>query len=473
MSEIELTDTSIIKLRPCRLVRESADRFGIVRRAGLSRVVVRGTGLAACELFRGGCTIGDAKRHLAKRSQVAEKAIDLNPLLRSLQRADLIASVDGKQLREACPPSLYSAYRYYLRFHIAPRLLHLAYRKLPISLGKHLAYSVQRLDLVGSLRPRAVQAAQNFESCPPHCKPQLRRQKFEKRYFSHLLQNIVDFQCLEAMTPAQVEDWFTSCVEYDGFEHLASAKRDGSPVILGGFHFSSTKLIPLLLMRRGYDITQVWLPDGRFDIDSVEKRVDELRKIKPGYGGFSNISDFSLPSYRRLIQSVRSGEVLVWFGDMFGERKQHEANSQSEEWRAQAAKVFGFAMVGSEFEQSKLPVLLCGRQVYLNSWIGAFARMTGAAVVPAALIRHGSRMKMIFKPALRLPSRATAKDVEALNRALFSELDLLLRLYPDQWFGWHSLNPVRESEMKTFGLQATRIPFGRQVILTQEGGENT
>ena len=80
---------------------------------------------------------------------------------------------------------------------------------------------------------------------------------------------------------------------------------------------------------------------------------------------------------------------------------------------------------------------------------------------------------MILKPALRLPSPATAKDVEVLNRALFAELDLLLRLYPDQWFGWHSLCPVRdEKETKAFDLQATRIPFARQVLLTQEGGEN-
>jgi lauroyl/myristoyl acyltransferase len=337
-------------------------------------------------------------------------------------------------------------------------LLHLAYRKLPISLGKHLAYSVQRLDLVGSLRPRAVQAGEHFENCPPDCRPPWKRQEFEKRYFSHLLQNIVDFQCLEAMTPAQVEDWFSGCVDYEGLEHLANAKSEGRPVILGGFHFSCTKLIALLLMRLGYDTTQVWLPDGRFDMDSVEKRLDVLRKLKPGYGRFSNIPDFSLPSYRRLLQSVRNGEVLVWFGDKYGERKQHEAKPQSEEWRAQAARVFGFSMVGSEFEQSKLPVSLCGRRVYLNSWIGAFARMTGATVVPAALIRRGSRMRMIFKPALRLPSRATAKDVEALNRALFFELDLLLRLYPDQWFGWHSLNPVRESETKDVRLAGDEDP---------------
>src|SRR6185436_14640286 len=129
MTDLELQDSSIIKLRPCRFVKESADRFGIIRRAGMSRVVVRKSGLEACEHFRRGCAIREAKLRVASRYRVAESAVDLSPLLRSLQNADLIASVDGKPLREACPPSFYSAYRYYLRFHLKQRLLQLAYYK--------------------------------------------------------------------------------------------------------------------------------------------------------------------------------------------------------------------------------------------------------------------------------------------------------------------------------------------------------
>lgn len=466
MFDIELADTSIIKLRACRFVSESADRFGIIRQAGSSRIVVRAMGLAACELFRNGCAIGEVKRHLAEVSNVAANAVDLNPLLRSLRRADLIASVDGEAVREACPPSLYSAYKYYLRFHVTPKSLDLAYRKLPISLGRHLAYHVQRLDLARALRARAVQAAAHFEKCPADCRPPFKRRYFEKQYFRHLLQNIVDFQCFQAMTAAQVEEWFTRDVTYEGLHHLADSKSDGAPVIVSGFHFSATKFMSVLLMRCGYDTAQVWWPDGAFDLNAAMKRLDELREVKSSYGRFSHVSDFSLPSYRQLLQSLRKGEVLVWFGDMFGEREGPEAHPQDQEWRAQAAKVFGFSMFGAGLAQSRLPVSLCGREVYLNSWIGAFARMAGATVVPAALIREGRRMKMILKPALRLPQRATAKDAEALNRALFAELDILLRLYPDQWFGWHSLNPVRdESAMKDFGLQATRIPSAGQVTL--------
>ena len=99
MTYQELQDSSIIKLRPCRFVRETADRFGIIRRAGMRRVVVRKSGLEACERFRHGCAIREAKAHLANRYQVAEESVDLRPLLRSLQSADLIAAVDGKSLQ--------------------------------------------------------------------------------------------------------------------------------------------------------------------------------------------------------------------------------------------------------------------------------------------------------------------------------------------------------------------------------------
>src|SRR6185503_18271891 len=104
---------------------------------------------------------------LANRYRIAEAAVDLRPLLRSLQSADLIASVDGKPLREACPPSVYSAYRYYLRFHLKQILLRLAYYKLPFTLGKRLAYWVHRLDLSAILRPKARRAEEHMNASSP------------------------------------------------------------------------------------------------------------------------------------------------------------------------------------------------------------------------------------------------------------------------------------------------------------------
>jgi hypothetical protein len=117
---LDLSDCSTITLRPCRFVRETADRFGIIRRAGTSRVVVKSVGLAACECFRTGSAIEAAKTVLAERFGASKAAIDLSPLVRSLRNADLIASVDGQSIPEISPPSLYSAYRHFLRFDIAP-----------------------------------------------------------------------------------------------------------------------------------------------------------------------------------------------------------------------------------------------------------------------------------------------------------------------------------------------------------------
>src|SRR5262245_50389268 len=262
MPELELQDGSTIKLRPCRFVKESADRFGIIRRAGMSRVVVRKNGLEACEHFRRGCAIREAKLRLASRYRIDESAVDLRPLLRSLERADLIASVDGKPLREACPPSAYSAYRYFLRFHLKQDLLRLAYQKLPASIGKTLAHWVHRLDLSATLRPKADRAEEHMSASSPECLPAAMRQGFAGRYLGHLIQNIVDFESLHAITPSQGEKRLVRCVEYEGLEHLAQLKAQNLPVIIAGLHFSATKLLALLLMRRGYDMSQVWMPDG-------------------------------------------------------------------------------------------------------------------------------------------------------------------------------------------------------------------
>lgn len=437
MSKLELNDTSIIKLRPCRFNQEAADRFGIVRRAGLSRAVVRTTGLAACEYFREGCTIGDAKRRLATRFGVAEKGIDLSPLLRSLQKADLIASLDGAPVSEATPPSLYSAYRYYLRFLVTPWTLRVAHRKLPACIGKRLAYGVQKLDLAAALWPRAIEAEKHFLDCPLRFRRACRPRQFAKRYFHHLIQNIVDFQSFAVTTPAQAEKWFSTHVEYEGLEHLTAAKKEGTPLIVAGFHFATTKLLTMLLMRCGYDTAQVWQPDGTFEMASLARWHAEYKNLRPNLGNFRNIPDLSLASYRLLLNALRSGELLLWFPDVFPRQDKSHAN---------AARVFGVNELRTDLEQSKLAVTLCGQRVYLNSWIGAFARMTRAAVVPAALIRRGSRIRMIVKPARRLPVHAGTKDIENLNRALFGDLESLLRLYPEQWFGWHSLYPIQEPE---------------------------
>ena len=444
MTDLELQDASIIKLRPCRFVKETADRFGIIRRAGMRRVVVRKSGLEACEQFRHGCAIREAKLHLASRYQITEDAVDLRPLLRSLQSADLIAAVDGKPLREACPPSVYSAYRYYLRFHLKQAFLKLAYYKLPVALGKRLAHWIHGLDLYALLWPKARQAEAHMNRSPQECVPASVRTGFAGRYFGHLIQNIVDFEALQAMTPLESEKWLERHVEYEGLEHLAELKSKSVPVIVAGFHFSTTKLLALLLMRRGYDVMQLWMPDGSVDLDSITRR---LGRVRPGLAPVreaeyhSRLQPAELPAASEVAARGRhAGLVRGHVRQQGTVRRQARDSGMVRVGR----KVFDFGLIRTELAQSKLEVTLCGQRVYLNPWIGGFARSAGASVIPAALIRQRKGMRMILLPPLRLEANATAKHVEDLNRALFERLDALLRRHPEQWFGWHSLSPVHE-----------------------------
>jgi lauroyl/myristoyl acyltransferase len=453
MSETQLHDGSIVKLRPCRFVRETADRYGVVRRGGMSRVVVRRSGLEACARLREGCAIEDAKRDLANRHRTPEQSIDLGPLLRSLQRADLIASVDGKPLPESRPPSLYSAYRYFLRFHLKARLLRLAYKSLPKAIGRRLAYWTHRLDLSAVLWRKAERAEEHLRRSSRAHIPTAARAGFASRYFDHLVRNIVEFELVQSMTPAEVESWLKSHVEYEGLEHLVQAKSEGLPVILAGFHFSTTKLLSLLLMRRGFDATQVWMPDASVELAAVVARLTEFERDLPHYGKMELIPDFTLPSYRRLMKSLRDGGTLVWFADMFGSNETSAAAAPSQEWRDSAARIFDFALIRTEMPQSRIDVKLCGQSVYLNPWIGSFARSAGAVVIPSALIRQGNGMRLKLWPTLRLPANAAARDVDDLNRAIFERLNGLLHRHPEQWFGWHSLCPVPATDLSDFNKE--------------------
>ena len=64
------------------------------------------------------------------------------------------------------------------------------------------------------------------------------------------------------------------------------------------------------------------------------------------------------------------------------------------------------------------------------------------------LLTAGSSCKKFLEtnPTDVLPTETYYTTEEQLNRGLFSDLDRLLRLYPEQWFGWHSLYPIQEAE---------------------------
>ena len=107
--------------------------------------------------------------------------------------------------------------------------------------------------------------------------------------------------------------------------------------------------------------------------------------------------------------------------------------------REAAARVFEFGQIQTHLSQSKVDVTLCGQRVYLNPWIGGFARSQRP---PSCRLRLSGRALdfawSCFPPFVY--ANATQNQIEDLNRSLFEQLDLLLRRYPDQWFGWHSLN---------------------------------
>src|SRR5262249_8714778 len=94
------SETSTIKLRPY-LVRPFGDEyFRVMRWGGNSKIVTRAMGVQALDRLDEGLSIREVQFRLAEHRGVKPEQVDLEPLLRSLSAADLIAKVD-----QACIPT--------------------------------------------------------------------------------------------------------------------------------------------------------------------------------------------------------------------------------------------------------------------------------------------------------------------------------------------------------------------------------
>ncbi|MBL8150075.1 MAG: hypothetical protein JNN15_09125, partial [Blastocatellia bacterium] len=247
------TEESKVELFPLYIHSYGDNNFRVIRKWGRSVMVTRQQGLEVIELLGRGAKLKEVRTSLAQKYGCESSKIDLSPLLTALRKANLIKSVDGEKI---CKNEVTAStfLEFFLRFYLFRTVNKYSRKYLPISILRKVLYLITFFQLRKATREKVENAAKNMMVVLGRDSDR-KIGSYRKDYYRHLVKNIIDIDSLMPKSPTEVEAWLSNNVSYVGLEHLDRAIKSGKGVLLCGFHFTSVRLIPLVLMRRGYSFT--------------------------------------------------------------------------------------------------------------------------------------------------------------------------------------------------------------------------
>ncbi|RCW45017.1 lysophospholipid acyltransferase family protein [Halanaerobium sp. MA284_MarDTE_T2] len=218
--------------------------------------------------------------------------------------------------------------------------------------------------------------------------------KILKKVYSNLGMNLSEFLLQENIG---VED-IDNIIEYENIEYLDKCLDRGKGVIIYTGHFGNWELMGAALTLKGYKVNAI----ARTQNNSImDEKINYIRE---------NVGVNIIPkgaSVRKAYKALKQGEIVVILGD-------------------QDARENGWKM---EFFDKPA-----------STYTGAvqLAERTGAAVVPAFLLREGwLKHKFLFYSPIFIDRKAG----EAVQRNILQDLlditEEIIRRYPDQWMWLH------------------------------------
>jgi lauroyl/myristoyl acyltransferase len=417
-------------------VEPFGDAFRVIRKGGRSAVATRGAGLEAVRLLQMGLPLAEVRRELARRHHVAPEAVDLQPLLESLRRANLIRRVDGRVVGED-EATLAARLRFFWLFSAAPRLLRLAGR-LPVSLHRHALHGFHSNAQWHPTRDKRERARANMAAVLPGARGS-RLRRLSRDYYRHLIWNIADVEALVGRPPEVIDAWLARHTAVRGLEHLEEARRQRRGVLLCGFHFSCIRLIPFLLARCGCSVTTMGAINLHLGRTALTAQVDELRGRFPQWGRLEFVDNLDLRSVSTLVRRLRDGETVISYPDVY--------SLSGDEDDGVRARARFFGVVRSRFPRSAAVARLFSHAFEMTEWLGWLAARTGAPVVPLVLVRpQPGRLEMTLEPPFTIEASTEsghARVQEAVNHEVARVLERWVARFPSQWFGWHNLHRLR------------------------------
>ena len=181
-------------------------------------------------------------------------------------------------------------------------------------------------------------------------------------------------------------------IEIEGQQHYLDALAQGKGVILVSAHFGCWEWIPAVSALRG-DPTLVMVQKPS---DHV---LDRLFCRFRAFAGVKTVNNDSRKGLKQVIRALRNGEVVGLVIDQHGESQQ---------------------MMGDFF----------GHRVSLPTGPAAFARLTGAAVVPVFMRWRGDQHQLTYFPARYLTPE---QDPHVFTQGLYHLIETQIRRYPANW----------------------------------------
>jgi lauroyl/myristoyl acyltransferase len=454
-NDMNISDTTIVKLHRPVISRMGDDAFTLMRRGGATYMVTRKLGVETVKLLRRGLTLGQAKQALSSRMDIPVD-INLDPLLRSLQKVGLVQTLDGQRVEQG-RITVKAWIRHLITLDVLPRLERVGHRCLPISWERPLLYATNTIKQRKTLSKKAREAESNISQFVSSGDgPGL--DGFAMRYKNHLIWNIVDFEALWGRSTSEIDRWLAKNTAGAGFEALQGALAMNRGVILCGFHVSSVFLVMLHLMKRGISFTTAGAVNIRFGEARLQAWLDSLHTQLEGYGRVTLAPNADIQSVANIVKLLNSGGIYVTYPDVY-----YLPVDKDEETRARCEF---FRISRTRFPRSQAPIPLLGKMVHMSAWPGWLSSLTGAPIVPIVNLRvAGRRLRLeASEPIIPALSGRTATQRLELNKSAFSVLDRYLRIAPEQWFGWQTIHklgfegpPPHETSMAAGSLQESEV----------------
>jgi len=229
------------------------------------------------------------------------------------------------------------------------------------------------------------------------------RRRVARGVFMNLGRTAMEWLTLPALSIAQIQ----SLIDVEGLEHLKAAMAKGDGAIVVGPHFGNWELIAIYLRSLGFE----------GGVLARRLRYPEYEAFLVSMRGQRGVPTFARGSIKDVARLLRANQIIGLMPDQ-----------DIDSLEGVFIDVFG-------------------RSAYTPVGPAALSQMTGAPIVPCAMIRCGRRFQLRIRPAVSAPPRASTPGAPAggdrreamrqLTQAWSDALCGFIREHPEQWVWMH------------------------------------
>ena len=434
-----LSSKSTVTLRPL-VVRPYGDGYFRVFRWGYtSKVVTRQLGVDTLKHLQRGLSVAEVRSTIARQHGISPSQVNLDPLLGSLSAADMIAKIDSVAIPNRNRFRLGALSKFLSATYVKPLAYKAAGNLRPISAARaafeHLASRKLKKTYAASLdqTKRNIQLVYQSSLAPAFSIDDYQR---------HLIRNIVDLDMISECNPVAVRRWMRSNVSMHGLNCLRQAQSQNKGVVLAIFHFGSPRILPVALSLSGIESIVVGPPNLGMGLKRTRELIQQYSSL-PAAAPIHLMPGIQLDDLRQLISKLRTGATAICTTDALSLGVEIQDESRN--------RFFG---ANRSANPSGVSCIALGAQcAHLTSWIGWLGSLSGAVVVPVAVLREKTgALSITFDDPIDVPAkRRSAADL--INRQLYSVFGNYLRRHPEQWFPWRNLHLFSPHEKGTGDCQ--------------------